>query len=279
VADIGHDHALRLVKGSHIVVPKLFDHRYAYIFQQPDRRIVFAIPYEREFTLIGTTDVEYHGDPSQPRIDADETTYLCEAANRYFRKELAPSDVVWSYSGVRPLLDDENTSASEVTRDYLLEVDADGPPLLNVFGGKITTFRKLAEEAVDQLAPLLGSSVGAWTATGRHLPGGGEPDIDELLVDVRADRPWLNDAMADRLVRTYGTRCRDFLGAAASLADLGEHFGGDLYAAEVDYLVRHEWARQAEDILWRRTKTGLHVDAAGAARLDAYISTRLAAKR
>ena len=279
VADVRHDHALRLVKGSHIVVPKLFDHRYAYIFQQPDRRIVFAIPYEREFTLIGTTDVEYHGDPSQPRIDADETTYLCEAANRYFRKELAPSDVVWSYSGVRPLLDDENTSASEVTRDYLLEVDADGPPLLNVFGGKITTFRKLAEEAVDQLAPLLGSSVGPWTSTGRHLPGGGEPDIDELLVDVRADRPWLNDAMADRLVRTYGTRCRDFLGAAASLADLGEHFGGDLYAAEVDYLVRHEWARHAEDILWRRTKTGLHVDAAGAARLDAYISTRLAAIR
>jgi glycerol-3-phosphate dehydrogenase len=150
--------------------------------------------------------------------------------------------------------------------------------LLNVFGGKITTFRKLAEEAVDQLAPLLGSSVGPWTATGRHLPGGGEADIEELLVDVRADRPWLSDAMADRLVRTYGTRCRDFLGAAASLEDLGVHFGGDLYGAEVDYLVRHEWARHAEDVLWRRTKTGLHVDAAGVARLEAYISARLAAR-
>jgi glycerol-3-phosphate dehydrogenase len=275
VAKVNHTHALRLVKGSHIVVPKLFEHRYAYIFQQPDRRIVFAIPYEQEFTLIGTTDVEYHDDPSAPRITTDEIAYLCAAANRYFRKTLTPEDVRWTYSGVRPLLEDENSSASEVTRDYLLELDQAGAPLLNVFGGKLTTYRKLAEEAVDRLAPLLGKDVPAWTAHGHHLPGGGEADIDDLIADIRADRPWLPAAMALRLVRNYGTRTRDLLGGKASLTELGEHFGGGLYQAEVDYLVRHEWATQAEDVLWRRTKVGLHVDAQGVARLAAYLRERI----
>lgn len=155
VAHVGHKHALRLVKGSHIVVRRLFEHDHAYIFQQPDRRIVFAIPYERDFTLIGTTDVDYRADPAAPHIDDEETRYLCEAVNRYFKRSIAPADVVWDCSGVRPLLEDEQSNASEVTRDYLLELDTHGAPLLNVFGGKLTTYRKLAEEAMNRLAPLL----------------------------------------------------------------------------------------------------------------------------
>ncbi|MDQ0009790.1 glycerol-3-phosphate dehydrogenase [Luteibacter jiangsuensis] len=274
VAHVKHQHSLRLIKGSHIVVPKIFEHRYAYIFQQPDRRIVFAIPYERDFTLIGTTDVEYKDDPSHPTITAEETSYLCDAANRYFKKQLTPDDVVWSYSGVRPLLQDEAGSASEVTRDYLLDIDQNGPPLLNVFGGKLTTYRKLSEEAVDKLAPLLGNHQPAWTADARPLPGGGERDIDELLADVRATRPWLPETFAWRLVHSYGTRARDLLGEADGLNALGEHFGADLYQAEVDYLVRHEWATEAEDILWRRSKLGLRVTPPDVQRLTDYLSTK-----
>ena len=274
VAHIKHAHSLRLIKGSHIVVPKLYDHRYAYIFQQPDRRIVFAIPYERDFTLIGTTDIDYKDDPSHPVISAEETRYLCDAANRYFKKQLTPGDVVWNYSGVRPLLQDEAGSASEVTRDYQLDLDTDGPPLLNVFGGKLTTFRKLSEEAVDRLAPLLGNDRPAWTADAKPLPGGGERDIDGLLEDIRASRPWLSEAFAWRLVHSYGTRARDLLGEAASLDALGEHFGADLYQAEVDYLVRHEWVTEVEDILWRRSKLGLRIGKDDIARLQAYLAKR-----
>jgi len=274
VAHVKHDHSLRLIKGSHIVVPRIFDHRYAYIFQQPDRRIVFAIPYERDFTLVGTTDIEYKDDPSHPVITDDETRYLCDAANRYFKKQLTPDDVVWSYSGVRPLLQDESGNASEVTRDYLLDIDTKGPPLLNVFGGKLTTFRKLSEEAVDRLAPLLGNERPAWTADAPPLPGGGERDIDELLADVRATRPWLPETFAWRLVHSYGTRARDLLGEADGLHALGTHFGADLYQAEVDYLVRHEWATEAEDILWRRSKLGLRVGPDDVQRLSAYLSTK-----
>lgn len=273
VAQVKHSRSLRLVKGSHIVVPKWFDHRYAYIFQQPDRRIVFAIPYERDFTLIGTTDLEYTDDPSHPLITPDEVTYLCDAANRYFKKQLGPDDVVWSYSGVRPLLEDESGKASEVTRDYLLDVDKQGPPLLSVFGGKLTTFRKLSEEAMDILAPLLGNDHGAWTADARPLPGGGERDIGELLDDICGSRPWLPEAMAWRLAHSYGTRARDMLGEARGLYELGEHFGADLYQAEVDYLVRHEWAVAAEDILWRRSKLGLRIAPPDVQRLADYLAS------
>ncbi|OAX57252.1 glycerol-3-phosphate dehydrogenase, partial [Xanthomonas translucens pv. translucens] len=264
VAKVGHDHALRLVKGSHIVVPRLFEHDHAYIFQQPDRRIVFAIPYEHDFTLIGTTDVDYRADPSAPKIDAEETRYLCEAANRYFLKQIAPGDVVWSYSGVRPLLDDEEDNAAEVTRDYLLELDVDGSAaLLNVFGGKLTTYRKLAEEAVDRLVAHAGRKASAWTARGAPLPGGERRDIGVLAQELRAARPWLSEPTATRLARNYGTRAVQLLGAAASLQHLGEHFGADLYQAEVDYLRAHEWVTQADDLLWRRSKLGLRIDAAG----------------
>ena len=274
VAQVGHDHALRLVKGSHIVVPRLYDHSYAYIFQQPDRRIVFAIPYEREFTLIGTTDLEYTGDPASPHIETDETSYLCEAANRYFKRQIAPGDVIWNYSGVRPLLDDEQNNASEVTRDYLLELDQheQAAPLLNVFGGKLTTFRKLGEEAVDRLAPLLGVNAAAWTAQGHPLPGGERADLPQLQAELQQRRPWLPPELAWRLIHTYGTRAETLLGPAQALADLGEHFGAGLYRAEVDYLRRHEWAQSATDILWRRTKLGLHVDAQAQLRLAAYLT-------
>jgi glycerol-3-phosphate dehydrogenase len=272
VAHVKHDRSLRLVKGSHIVVPKMFDHRYAYIFQQPDRRIVFAIPYERDFTLLGTTDVEYTDDPSHPVITPQEIDYLCDAANRYFKKRVSPEDVVWSYSGVRPLLEDDSGKASEVTRDYLLDVDRNGPPLLSVFGGKLTTFRKLSEEAMDILAPLLGNGHPAWTADARPLPGGGERDVDALLEDVRSTRSWLPEALAWRLVHSYGTRARDLLGEARCLYDLGEHFGADLYQAEVDYLVRHEWATVADDILWRRSKLGLRIAPPDVQRLTDYLS-------
>ncbi|HEY9131166.1 MAG TPA: glycerol-3-phosphate dehydrogenase [Dyella sp.] len=277
VAQVRHTHSLRLVKGSHIVVPKLYDHRYAYIFQQPDRRIVFAIPYERDFTLIGTTDLEYNDDPARPTISAAEVDYLCAAANRYFKRQLTSGDVVWSYSGVRPLLQDHAGNASEVTRDYLLDLDTQGAPLLNVFGGKLTTFRKLAEEAVDRLAPLLDHRQPAWTADAKPLPGGGERDIDGLLEDILASRPWLPETLAWRLVHSYGTRARDLLGEASDLGELGEYFGADLYRAEVDYLVRHEWVTCAEDVLWRRSKLGLRIDAGGVARLDRYLAKRLGA--
>ena len=259
VAGVKHEYALRLVKGSHIVVPKLFDHDHAYIFQQPDRRIVFAIPYERDFTLIGTTDMEYHADPASPRINADEVGYLCEAVNRYFKQAITPADVVWTYSGVRPLLEDEEDNASEVSRDYQLEVDARGAPLLSVFGGKLTTYRKLAEQAVDKLVVQLGRKASAWTADGAPLPGGERRDFGALLAEVRAARPWLPADMAWRLVRNYGTRVEAILGDAAALAELGEHFGADLYMAEVDYLRHHEWVVDAQDLLWRRSKLGLRL--------------------
>lgn len=282
VADMRHSRALRLVKGSHIVVRKLFDHDYAYIFQQPDRRIVFAIPYEGDFTLIGTTDVHYRDDPAAPRIEDDETEYLCAAANRYFARAIAPTDVVWAYSGVRPLLgDDGDDDASELSRDYLLDLDqAGGAPLLNVFGGKLTTYRKLAEEAVDRLAPLLGNRVPAWTARDAPLPGGefADADFDRFLLGFHADYPWLPPRFALRLAHAYGTAARTVLGAARRLDDLGEHFGGDLYRAEVDYLIREEWACCASDILWRRSKLGLRIDREGTSRLDVYIAAQPATR-
>ncbi len=271
IASVTHTHALRLVKGSHIVVPKLFDHDHAYIFQQPDRRIVFAIPYEHDFTLIGTTDVDYQADPASPKIDTAEIVYLCDAVNRYFQQQITPADVVWHYSGVRPLLDDAEDNAAEVTRDYELELLNDGPPLLNVFGGKLTTYRKLAEEAVDRLGGALGHKQRAWTAHGAPLPGGEQRDIPALLETLCLSRPWLPPAMAQRLARNYGTRAAQVLGSASALEHLGEHFGADLYQAEVDYLREHEWARTAEDILWRRSKLGLRVDVPGQQRLLEYL--------
>jgi glycerol-3-phosphate dehydrogenase len=261
--------ALRLVKGSHIVVPKLFDHPFAYLFQNPDRRIIFAIPYEDDFTLIGTTDVEHRGAAGEAGIDATEIDYLCTQASRYFARAVTAADVVWTFSGVRPLLDDESGDPSAVTRDYRLDLDTTRAPLLSVWGGKITTFRKLAEEAADLLAAPLQVRQGAWTR-GATLPGGDlprgagggraplRPDLDlvrfeQALAERHAE---LSPALARRLTRAYGSRVERLLSAG-----LGEEVTPGLFEAELHYLHRHEWARTAHDVLWRRTKLGLHADA------------------
>lgn len=275
--------ALRLIKGSHIVVKQLFDHPYAYIFQNPDGRIVFAINYEQDFTLIGTTDVEYHGDTNKVEIDASEITYLCELTQRYFKKSLTPADVVWSYSGVRPLLEDDSANASEITRDYKLELEGDTAPLLSVFGGKITTFRKLAEEAVDLLAPKLGNHRGNWT---EHacLPGGDlygkQPqnksvrEYEGFVNQLQTEFNWLPAKLIARYARAYGTRTRKLLAGRHALADMGEELAPQLYTAELEYLLKNEWAHNSADILWRRSKLGLHVPADTAHKIDRWIENR-----
>ncbi|MDN0081683.1 glycerol-3-phosphate dehydrogenase [Crenobacter sp. SG2305] len=270
--------SVRLVKGSHIIVRRLFDHSNAYIFQNPDKRIIFAIPYENDFTLIGTTDVEYRGDPAQVRIDDDEVRYLCEMSNRYFAKQIGPEDVVSTFSGVRPLLDDESANAASVTRDYTLELDTvDGAPLLSVFGGKITTYRKLAEQAVDQLAKSLGVHSPTWTA-GVPLPGGdlAQPTFEAFLADARQRYPWLPLPLLTRYARSYGSRIGIVIGEAMDLAGLGGEVLPGLYETEVRYLMDVEWARKAEDILWRRSKLKLHLPAGAEAVLDRWMAARSA---
>lgn len=260
---------LRLVKGSHIVVKRLFDHDHAYIFQSPDKRIIFAIPYEGEFTLIGTTDVDHTGVIGEARVEAAEIDYLCTQVSRYFAKPVVPTAVVWSYAGVRPLLDDESNDASSVTRDYLLDLDTDGAPLLTVWGGKITTFRKLAEEAADQLAGPLGLSTGAWSA-GASLPGGdlskwiGKPvrpdaDFERFAVEAQSAYPHLPAALVRRLARAYGARIELVLGNGNDPKPLGAEVAPGLFEAELNYLHDAEWARHADDVLWRRSKLGLHM--------------------
>jgi glycerol-3-phosphate dehydrogenase len=274
-----HRH-LRLVKGSHIVVPRLFAHRYAYIFQNEDRRIVFAIPYEHDFTLIGTTDVDYRGDPAAVRIDASEVSYLCALSNRYFTQQIAPADVVWSYSGVRPLLDDESSDPTRVSRDYALELDREPAPLLSVFGGKITTYRRLAEDAVDLLAPLLGNRAAPWTAAA-HLPGGDLPEgsFAVFLRTLERRYPWLPQRLRLRYAHAYGTRIERVLDGARSLAELGPELLPQLHEREVAYLCREEFARSTEDILWRRSKLGLHLPDADLGPLERWLETEAAASR
>lgn len=271
-------HRVRMVKGSHIVTRKLFDHDHAYIFQNPDKRIIFAIPYERDFTLIGTTDIEYHGDPAQVAIDDDEIAYLCRSVSEYFTKPIVPGDVVWTYAGVRPLMEEEVSNPSAVTRDYKLELDATGTraPLLSVFGGKITTYRRLAEEAMSHLHGPLGFTHGDWTA-GAPLPGGdmAEPDAGTFETSLRAQLPWLPQALAHRYARTYGTRTHVLIGEANSLDGLGQRICGDLYEAELRYLVQYEWARTAQDVLWRRTKLGLHVGKDGEASVQRWFAQHM----
>ena len=269
---------LRLVKGSHIIVPRLYDGDHAYILQNHDKRVVFAIPYQGELTLIGTTDVPYDGDPAAVAIDEDEVAYLCDAANDYFTASVTPDDVVATFSGVRPLYDDHKTAnPSTVTRDYMFDIEAVAGrlPLLSIYGGKITTYRRLAEHAMDKLAPFLPGLKPAWT-TEAALPGGDLPtaDFDAFLADVRGRCPWLPEDLALRYCRAYGTLVEHIVGGAAGLADLGEHFGGGLYEAEAAYLVDHEWARTADDILHRRTKLYLHMPAAALPRLEGWLASR-----
>jgi glycerol-3-phosphate dehydrogenase len=276
---------LRLVKGSHIVVPRLFDGDQAFLLQQPDGRIVFALPYEGAFTLVGTTDVDYDAqDVDRVAISPAETAYLCDAVNRCFEHRIVPEEVVWSYAGVRPLIADDGGSASSASRDYRFEHDtAGGAPLLSVFGGKVTTFRKLAEQAVDWIGPVLGRQVPAWTAHA-CLPGGdlyGKVPAARAVLEydawVRTRRQqfaWLPEGLLLRYARGYGTRLATLLAHCRSRADLGEEIVAGLYEVEADYLVRHEWACSADDILWRRTKLGLHVAPGAAQRLDAWLTAR-----
>lgn len=282
VGDVGssvlHGNArapLRLVQGSHIVVPKLYDHPGCYIFQNDDRRIFFVIPYETDFTLIGTTDQDYQGDPAHVHATAEEIAYLCESASAYLKRAVTPDMVVWTYSGVRPLYDEAgDTAAQAATRDYVLKLDAAGglPALLSVYGGKITTYRKLAESALAQLAPHLpapSAEPAGWTARAA-LPGGDFPmqGFEALRRSMAERYPFLPESLLRRLLRAYGTRITDLLGDARSMAELGPIHGADLTEAEIRYLVGHEWVRSAEDILWRRSKLGLRVSAAEAQSIN-----------
>ncbi|GAA4761137.1 glycerol-3-phosphate dehydrogenase [Novosphingobium ginsenosidimutans] len=268
------EYGMRLVRGSHIVVRKLFDHPYAYFFQLADGRIFFAIPYERDFTLIGTTDRDHTvGEPIV--ASEEEIAYLCEGASNYFKTPITPADVVWTYSGVRPLVDDGSGKPESATRGYRLDLsDKDaGAPLLSVYGGKITTYRHLAEEAVDLMAARLPALTGkAWTRS-RPLPGGDFPldGLEPLKATLTARYPFLDAGTVDRIARAYGTRAERWLNGAEGWQALGKSFGAGLTAAEVDFLRQEEWAASAEDILWRRTKLGLRLSAAEQKALADYL--------
>ena len=255
---------VRLVRGSHIVTKRLFDHDKCYFFQGTDGRIIFAIPYETDFTLIGTTDADHPSPSEKPFCTDAEQDYLCAFASEYFKKPVLRTDIVWTYSGVRPLYDEGAASATAATRDYTLKVDTSaGAPVLNVFGGKITTYRRLAETALEKIGPVLGVTKGAWTA-GVPLPGGDFPvgDVARLQAELTALYPFVNDFMARRLIRAYGTEARTVLGDAKTAADLGNDFGATLTAREVMWLMTREFARTAEDVVWRRNKLGLRLTAA-----------------
>ena len=271
---------VRLVRGSHIVTRRLFDHDQPYFLQQPDGRIIFAIPYETDFTLIGTTDEDHDADPANPVCTSEERDYLINAANLYFDKPIGTEDVVWTYSGVRPLYDDGASTATAATRDYVLSLSdpSAGAPVLSCFGGKITTYRRLSEEVVDRLAPLLGAAGAAWTA-GAPLPGGDFPHdrAPDQIAALKDRYSFLDHRWAQRLVRAYGVDADQLLGGAASEAELGQRFGWDLTAREVDWLIDHEFARTAEDVLWRRSKLGLRLSAEEVDALRGYISAKTAA--
>jgi glycerol-3-phosphate dehydrogenase len=274
---------VRLVQGSHIVVRKLYDHDRAYMFQNSDGRIVFVIPYQEDFTLIGTTDRDYHGDPAKVKATGEEIEYLCASVSEYLAKPVKPQDVVWDYAGVRPLYDDGASEAKAATREYVFELDLPGgAPLLSIYGGKITTHRRLAEEALEKLAPYLKGTRAKEGWTGHAPLPGGDMDVSAipaLSAELMRDYPFLNEAHANRLAHAYGTRASRILGTAKSIDDLGRSFGADLTEAEVKYLMAHEWARTAEDIVWRRSKLGLRLTPPEIAALDDWISTQRAAPR
>ncbi len=269
---------LKLVQGSHIVVPRLYPGDHAFILQNDDRRVVFVYSYERDYTLIGTTDVEVHGEPGTCQAGREEIDYLCRAANRYFAHAITPADVVWAYCGIRPLFDDGSDDPSAITRDYVLRVDGAGQdaPLLSIFGGKITTYRKLAEHALEQLSPWLPAMGPRWTESA-PLPGGdlGGMELDDYINGpLRREFPWAPRPLLAVLGRRHGARATKVIAGARSVADLGICFGADLYSRELDYLVTHEWARTAEDVLWRRTKAGLHLDARQVDAVERYLARR-----
>jgi len=273
VARINSTEGVRLVRGSHIVTRKLYDHDRCYFFQGTDGRIIFAIPYEQDFTLIGTTDKDHASAADIPVCTDEERDYLLAFASQYFARPVTTEDVVWTYSGVRPLYNDGASSATAATRDYVLSLDTDGAPLLNIFGGKITTYRRLAESALEKLRPFFPQAPGAWTAR-VALPGGDFPHdgVPALIGALRGRYPFLSDRWALRLVRAYGSEAQRLLGRATAPADLGRAFGATLTEAEVRWLMEHEFARTAEDVVWRRTKLGLRLTAEQIAALEAFMA-------
>ena len=264
---------VRLIKGSHIVTRRLFEGEHCYIFQNADGRVLFAIPYERDFTLVGTTDVALEHLDGAAHITEAETEYLLAAAGEYFKQPLSRDMIVWSFAGVRPLYDDGENDPSAITRDYVLDLEADAAPLLSVYGGKLTTYRRLAEHAMEKLQPFYPKLGPGWTH-GKPLPGGDFASFDALLADLRGRYPQLDAAWLAQLARRHGANLPALLGDAKTVADLGEDFGGGLHAIEVDWLMRREWAREADDILWRRTKCGLRVTAAQREKLAAWMEAR-----
>ena len=275
-AGVRSDNNIRLIKGSHIVVNKLYDHDAAYILQNPDGRVVFVIPFEQHYSLIGTTDQEHQGDAADLQIDEEETDYLLTSVNRYFFRKVTKEQVVWSYAGVRPLYDDANGNASAITRDYVFDLQASrgGAPLLSVFGGKLTTYRKLAEHALEKLQPVMGFNAKPWTAKS-PLPGGdmSDADFDSFFRRVEKKYPWLPQPLAYRYSRAYGTRIHRLLDNAKSQDDLGDHLGDHLYEVEVNYLLTEEWALTDDDILWRRSKLGLYITNQTATNLYIHLSS------
>jgi glycerol-3-phosphate dehydrogenase len=269
---------VRLVRGSHVVVPPLYEGDHAFILQNDDRRVVFMIPFEERYTLVGTTDVPHEGDPSRPEASAAEVEYLCRAASRYLRRAVSPEDVLWRYAGVRPLYDDGSANPSELTRDYVLRLDTDqaAAPVLSIFGGKITTYRRLAEYAVQKLAPWFPAMGPAWTADA-PLPGAMIPrgDGERFARRLHERFPRLPLPLLQSLSRRHGALAYEVLGNAGAVAELGPHFGAQLYAREIDYLVANEWAVSAEDVLWRRTKAGLELGPAQREALARYLARRV----
>ncbi len=266
---------VRLVQGSHVVVPKIHDHDRAYIFQNADNRIIFALPYEQDYTLIGTTDHDYQGDPADVKITQSEMSYICSSASEYFEKPVDVNDVVWSYSGVRPLYDDGATEAQEATRDYVLRADGDELPVINVFGGKITTYRKLSESMMEKIEALIGVRSASWTASS-HLPGGDfeVADYDLLVSKLEQEFEFLDSLLAKRLIRSYGTNAWTLMKGALNIEDMGQDFGGTLSAREIEYLMKHEWAECAEDVVWRRTKLGIRLDENLIAVIDEWMQQK-----
>ncbi|WP_112310213.1 glycerol-3-phosphate dehydrogenase [Pseudogemmobacter bohemicus] len=272
VAHTKSTRGVRLVKGSHIIVPKWWAGQNAYLVQNHDKRVIFINPYEGDLALIGTTDIPWEGRAEDVGIAETEIDYLLKCVNRYFKEKLRREDVVHAYSGVRPLFDDGKGNPSAVTRDYVFDLDeTGGAPMLNVFGGKITTFRELAERGMHKLKHIFPKMGPDWTATAK-LPGGEMPNADyESFINSQRDAfPWMPRELIRYYARRYGSRMKDLIGAAGSVGGLGRHFGGDLYEAEVKYLVAKEWAMEAEDILWRRTKHRLHLTAAEIAEFTTW---------
>lgn len=261
VGRIGNESGVRLVKGSHIVVDKLYDGDHAYLFQSADGRVIFAMPYENDYTLIGTTEAKWELENGPVTISDEETDYLCAAVNEYFKKHIRPDDVVWSYAGVRPLYDDKSDNASTVTRDYVFNLDEEnGPAMLSIYGGKLTTYRKLSEHAMEKIKHIFPNMGDAWTK-GASLPGGDVEfdSIPQLKADMTSRFSWLDPKIVHRMVDAYGTKISDILANRSSIADMGHHYGAGLYEAEIEYMENQEFAKSADAILWRRSKLGLHM--------------------